>query len=210
MIRQCPRCDLRFVSEGELTEHLSSDHDADISVFERYRYPEHHVTAPIYSDLDSGEGRPRRYLIVANQTLETEALVNAVSERLARGPAEVLVVVPATHSADYGAPAPQLAGVSPATDERGAAQARWRLRRTIEALRARGTPAAGEIGPPDPYEAAGRVLERQPVDEVLFGTLPPSRSRWYHLDVPTRIRRRFGVPVTVVTADAPSLAPAET
>lgn len=205
MIRQCPRCDLRFRSEAELGEHLATDHDADPETFARLRYPGAHDEAPLYDDLDVPPPPTRRYLVVANQTLEADALTDAIAERLAAGPAELLVVVPATHSDDYTGAGP---AVSPATDDRGSAQARWRLRRSIEALRARGVTATGEIGPPDPYEAAGRALERQRVDEVILGTLPPASSRWFHLDVPTRIRRSFDVPVTVVSAEAPAATPA--
>jgi hypothetical protein len=206
MIRQCTRCDLRFRSEGELREHLSVDHDADTSVLERYRYRGSHEQEPLYPDLAEGGQARRRILVVANQTLRERPLLDAIASRLEDGPAEIVVVAPATHSADYPSSAEEDAedGVTRATDDRGEAQARWRLRQVIEDLRAQGVEAAGQLGSPDPYEAAGRVLETARVDEVLFSTLPPGLSRWFGLDVPARLRRRFRVPVTVVTADPES------
>ena len=38
-------------------------------------------------------------------------------------------------------------------------------------------------------------------DEVMLSTLPIGASRWLHLDLPTRVRRRYGVPVTHVVTE---------
>lgn len=201
MIRQCPRCELRFRSEGELNEHLQADHAPGSPTFERYRYTPRTEQVPLYTDLAVTEQKPRRYLVVANQTLGANELRAEIAKRLELGPAEIHVIAPATHSGDYPSADRSGEGVSPATDEAGAAMARWRLRRLLSDLAAVGTPAEGEVGPPDPYVAAGAFLEEHRVDEVLFATLPLEVSRWSALDVPTRIGRRFSVPVTVVTVD---------
>lgn len=210
MVRHCPRCELRFPSEGEVIEHLSVDHDADVRVFERFRYPEQRPREPLYADLGEPSAAPRRYLVVANQTLGSRALQAEVVRRIEEGPAEVVVLVPATHSADY--PTGPAEGpsdeVRPAPDEPGLAQARWRLRTTVEGLRRAGASVYGQLGPADPYEAAGAMLEQEPFDEVIMSTLSPEISRWLAMDVPARIRRRLGIPVTVVSADRADVAPA--
>jgi hypothetical protein len=208
MVRQCTRCELRFRSEGEVNEHLRMDHGPGAPSLDRYRYAPRTSQAPLYPDLDAdAQAPPRRYLVVANQTLGTDEVQAAVRRRLEAGPAEFHVIAPATHSRDYPAAEPQGSGIRSAPDEAGAAMARWRVRRMIEGLTAAGASAAGEVGPPDPYVAAGTYLEETPVDEVIFCTLPPDISRWEERDVPTRIRRRFHVPVTVVTAALPSGSP---
>ena len=46
----------------------------------------------------------------------------------------------------------------------------------------------------------GETLEREKYDEVIVSTLPERASRWLHLDLAHRIER-FGVPVSVVTAE---------
>lgn len=204
MVRQCPRCELRFSSAGEVNEHLGMDHGPEAPSLERYRYTPRTSQAPLYPDLDADAHAPRRYLVVANQTLGSDEVQAAVRRRLEAGPAEFHVIAPATHSRDYPAAEPQESGIRPTPDEAGAAMARWRVRRMIDDLTAAGASAAGEVGPPDPYVAAGSYLEETPVDEVIFCTLPPDISRWEELDVPTRIRRRFNVPVTVVTAAFPT------
>jgi hypothetical protein len=39
-------------------------------------------------------------------------------------------------------------------------------------------------------------------DGIILSTLPPGVSRWLKLDLPHRVERDFGVPVTHVVADA--------
>jgi hypothetical protein len=189
-------------------EHLSIDHDADVSVFERYRYASSRPQSPLYVDLDDAPPQRRRFLVIANQTLGSAALTDEIIRRVADQEGEVVVVVPATHSIDYRVPNDD-ATVTPSTDEPGAAQARWRLRQVVEGLRQLGVQASGELGPPDPYEAAGHLLEDGHFDEVIMSTLPPGLSRWFSLDVPARIRRRFSVPVTTVTGERTAPTPAQ-
>jgi hypothetical protein len=45
-----------------------------------------------------------------------------------------------------------------------------------------------------------QALESEKYDEVIVSTLPERVSRWLHLDLAHRIER-FGVPVSVVTAE---------
>jgi hypothetical protein len=48
-------------------------------------------------------------------------------------------------------------------------------------------------------EAIGAALrEHCPFDENILSTLPPGRSRWLRLDLPSRVRSAFGMPVTHV------------
>jgi hypothetical protein len=207
MVRHCPRCELRFRSEAELTEHLSVDHDADVSVFERFRYEAAHPLQPLYADLvEPTPPARKRFLVVANQTLHSSELEDVIHDRLRSGPAEVVVLVPATHTADYPGASAGGPRTRVAPDEPGLAQARWRLRKTVEGLRAQGAAVFGMLGPADPYAAVAELVERQRFDEIIMSTLPPEASRWLAMDVPTRIRRLLGVPVTVVSAGRPALA----
>lgn len=54
-----------------------------------------------------------RYLVVANQTLGSAALLAAVESRIGAGPAEFHVLVPSSHSAEYLSAPPPEARVSP-------------------------------------------------------------------------------------------------
>lgn len=203
MLRHCPRCDLRFSSASELTEHQRIDHEPGVVVGGRFHYPTTRSVEPLYADLvEPSPSRPRRYLVIANQTLRSPELEAEVLGRMGRDPAEFLVLVPATHSGDYPREprARPSAAIRPASDEAGLAQARWRLRQTVAVLRRAGAAVSGQLGPADPFEAASEIVQEQHIDEVIMSTLTPEVSRWTAMDVPARIRRQLGVPVTVVAA----------
>lgn len=207
MIRTCPRCELRFRSESELSQHMTLDHDAP--PLERYHYRSTRQVEPLYGGRTRAEARgPKRYLIVANQTLDDRELVARVQELAAAGPATFHVVVPATHSADYLRSHTLAerevvdAGGPGERDEVGLAQARFRLRQAVEALRAAGVHVEGEVGVADPFHAVENAVEHVPADEVILSTLPRGLSRWLDADLPSRIERRLGLPVTTLVRQA--------
>ena len=136
------------------------------------------------------------YLIVANRTLASPTLAEAIGERLARGPASFHVVVPAT---------PVGSGLTWDEDTSRAA-ADERLAAILDHLRRLGAvDASGEIGVGDPVSAVHDALANRPVDEVILSTLPEAISRWLGQDVPSRMRGAMTVPVVVVTArEAPT------
>jgi hypothetical protein len=129
------------------------------------------------------------YLVVANRTLASPALVEAIEERLSRGDARFHVVVPAT---------PSGSGFTWDEDASRAA-AQGRLDALLHHLVSLGADASGEIGAPDPVDAAADALRVQQVDEVILSTLPSGVSRWLGTDVPGRLREVVRVPVVVVT-----------
>jgi hypothetical protein len=86
----------------------------------------------------------RRILVVANETVGGQALADVIHERAGRFREEVLVVAPALNS-----PLKHWA-----SDEDGArTDAKARLERSLDRLRAAGVNARGEIGDPDPLQA---------------------------------------------------------
>lgn len=210
MVHHCPRCELRFASEPELTEHLTLDHDAAPQAWERYRYPQAHRHPPLYAeDVEQPSEAPRRYLVVANQTLGDDALSAHLRALVEQGPCSFYVLVPATSVADYPLGALTFAGpvAGRRTDREvaeGAAQARFRLRQAIEFLRDVGAEAHGGIGAPDPYHAVQQVLRRERFDGIVVSTLPSGLSRWLRMDLPRRLERTANVPVTTVVARAPA------
>ena len=125
----------------------------------------------------------KRILIVAQRTAASPKLLAAVAERAAQGPCRFTLLVPRPYW-------------DPDTEE-----AAITLEFAIPLLdRAAGSHVDGLIGATDPYEAVQQTLEREKYDEVIVSMLPVRVSRWLHLDLAHRIER-FGVPVTVVTAD---------
>ncbi len=139
----------------------------------------------------------RSYLIVANQTLGSQALATAIRERVEAGDARFHVVVPAT-------PVPH----TMTWDESEAREAAGeRLQALLDRLHGMGAEADGEIGSPDPVAAVTDVLRDTDVDEVILSTLPSGIARWLGLDVPHRLENAVHCPVIVVT-EVPETAPA--
>jgi hypothetical protein len=155
----------------------------------------------------------RRYLVVANQTLQAAELRDLLRARIASGPCSFFVVVPDTKAARYdsvaaGGMLPQPGMwwwathyARPATDEEATAQARQRLNSMLADLAALGVPAEGDLGAADPLEAIDKVCADHQFDEIIVATLPRPVSRWLGAGLPRQARRRFRLPVTTIVTD---------
>jgi len=152
----------------------------------------------------------RRYLVVANQTLQAAELRDELRKRISAGSCSFFVIVPDTKAAQYD---PVAAGgvlpqpgmwwwatyyARPATDEEATGQARQRLSLMLDGLAALGVPAEGSLGSPDPLEAIEKACADRQFDEIIMTTLPQHVSRWLRADLPRQARRRFGLPVTTI------------
>jgi hypothetical protein len=131
----------------------------------------------------------RTYLIVANQTLTSESLAEAIQARLAGGPITTYVVVPLS----------PVGGRLTWDEDVSRAAAQSRLDEVLGRLRTMGAEADGEVGDRDPIMAVRDALRHRVVDEVIVSTLPRGISRWLGEDVPSRMRDAVTVPVVVVT-----------
>jgi hypothetical protein len=139
----------------------------------------------------------RRYLVVANQTLAGRHLLDHVHACLARGACWFYVLVPAT---------PTHLQVA---DGEGDARllARRRLEAALARFRAEGATAVGVVGDPHPLRAVAGLCRTQRFDEIILSTLPPGTSRWLLAELPKRLRRTTGLPVTLLVAEHQPAAP---
>ena len=146
----------------------------------------------------------RRYLVIANQTLAERELTEEIRQRLEAGPSSFYVLVPNTRAGDLAArvasnvPIPPAAGL--ATDEQATAYAQHRLGQLLRDLGDLDAEADGDLGDADPIKAVGALLERRQFDEIILSTLPQPVSKWLGMDLPHRLQRRFGLPVTTIIA----------
>jgi hypothetical protein len=92
-------------------------------------------------------------------------------------------------------------GSKVSAEELGWAAARQRLHEELLRLRRLGAEVDGEVGEADPVAAIKEVLSSQQVDEIILSTLPQRRSRWLARDLPSRVQREFGLPVTHVVSE---------
>lgn len=153
----------------------------------------------------------RRFLVVANQTLQGAELRDELRKRIAAGPSSFYLLVPNTSAANYrdvpaaavGALQPNMTWWAtdyrgPATDEEASAQARQRLDQMLADLGALGVPVEGDLGSSRPLEAMEKVFMDHEFDEIIVATLPRPISRWLRADLPHKAERRFGLPVTTI------------
>lgn len=205
-VHTCIRCPLRFTTRAEMADHMAHDHHMPPEVLERVSYPGAREAEPLYRSL-SLQDDVHTVLLIANQTLGSPEVADAVQQRLAQHPTvTVFVLVPATPSAHLasapgsGRPAAADQGVDARTDDAGLASARWRLRTALAALSDLGVVAHGRVGDPNPLTAAANTIATEPIDEIVVSTLDPRMSRWLRLDLPRALERRFRLPVTTLTS----------
>src|SRR5580704_5305990 len=130
-------------------------------------------------------------LIVANETLGGRSLIEAISKRVAEGEVRFVLVVPQNR--------PRAGLVVYDDSVFDAAQTRVDL--ALEAARAEGIDAIGEVGDQDPYSAAIDAIHTYRPDEIIISTYPATRSGWLRRDLIDRVRDATGLPVEHVVAD---------
>lgn len=133
----------------------------------------------------------RTILAVANETIGSQALIDAVLEKAAGGDARVVICVPRA--------VPRHGNVIYDDAVYDAAQTRIDLARGF--LRERGIPAVGDVGDPDPYTATMDAVAEFAPDEIIISTLPAQASGWLRRDLIERIQAASGLPVTHVVSD---------
>lgn len=140
------------------------------------------------------DARVHRVLVIANETIERQALLDEVAGRCEGRPrSEILLVSPALETTRLQHLASDI------DDARG--EAGRRLERSLVALRRRGLAATGVVGDEDPVTAAVDALAYFGADEVIVSTHAPERSRWLERGAVERIREAVDVPVHHVTGD---------
>ncbi|HET9563193.1 MAG TPA: multidrug effflux MFS transporter [Mycobacterium sp.] len=169
------------------------------------------VIARPSADRTTEEPMVRQYLVVANHTLGGQELLDAIRDRMARGPAEFWILAPATPSTHLVNAFNALSGAFPIDSDllpsaadvgmrnQRLAEAKSNLDTELDRLRTIGATADGAVGDPDPMKAIEKTLADARFDEIILSTLPPGISRWLAWDLPHRVRRRIDVPLTVIT-----------
>lgn len=103
-----------------------------------------------------------RYLIVANQTLNTQSLEDSLRFRAAEGASHFHIVVPATQPQDQATPVE--GDAVEIADER--------LKSAIERFGGLGPTVSGEVGTAEPLDAIRDAVDKERCDAILVVTLP--------------------------------------
>ncbi len=204
-VHQCPRCELRFRSDGEYRDHLRMEHGVDPRNLESIRYRSAREQAPLYPDFVEQSGdTTHRVLIVGNATLRAQRLQEQLVQAHGDRPASFKLVVPAVERTPVKGDHSWFDTVGRAEPEEdeleGEMLARHRMHEAVERLSAAGLDITGMIGHGNPVQAAQEAMRDFDADEIVLSTLPRRRSGWLSADLPTELRRCFDVPVTVIEA----------
>ncbi len=79
-------------------------------------------------------------------------------------------------------------------------EAEARLGRVLDELRTRGIEARGEVGDPDPIQAAQDALLKAPADEVVIFEHERAQARWFEGDLLEKAEAGLEPPLRVVVA----------
>jgi hypothetical protein len=144
-------------------------------------------------DLTRGGDGKFRLLVVANETVQGEALLDEIRGRCSERDCEVLLVTPA--------PARSRASHWASDVDEAIELARQRMELSLIALEQLGLKAKGEIGDSDPNVAIEDALRVFAADEIVISTHPPQRSRWLERGVVDKAKEQIDLPITHVVVD---------
>jgi hypothetical protein len=134
---------------------------------------------------------PARVLVVAHRTAATPALIDAVKQRAAQGPATFTLLVPNSPHGLHRLVDPE------DTDD---SEAQMVLELALPLLeQAAGAPVEGAIGNHNPFDAVHDAVNLNGYDEIIISTLPRRVSRWLRADLPSKLKP-LGLPITTVIA----------
>jgi uncharacterized membrane-anchored protein len=128
-------------------------------------------------------------LVVTNKTEATPALVEAIRERAAAGPARFFVLVPNPDHLPFDR-------ISTDTSD-----GQKELERALPRLKEQaGTEVEGRVAnSPNAYDDIVAALSGGDYGEIILETIPTHVSHWLHVDLPERVAG-LGYPVRTVTA----------
>jgi hypothetical protein len=130
-------------------------------------------------------------LVVANETLASRSLVNAVRMRARKADASFVVAAPMARSTS---------GLVSFRDvQRSATE--HRVEHMVAQLREQGIEARGDVFDPDPFSATMDAIGEYRPDEIIISTHPETRSGWMRRDLIERVREASGLPVEHVVVD---------
>ncbi len=128
-------------------------------------------------------------LVVTNKTEATPALVTAMRERAAAGPARFFLLVPNPDHLPF-----DRASADTSDGEKVLESALPRLQEESGAV------VAGRVASsPNAYDDIVAALNGGEYREIILETLPSHVSHWLHVDLPERVAH-LGYPLTTVTA----------
>jgi hypothetical protein len=148
------------------------------------RRPVEHVVV----DLDAERDDVKRTLVVANETVDSRPLLDALKRKASDEPRRFIVIAPQ----------------SGAGNGDGDNDPHERLAHTLKELEDAGLQAIGQVADPDPFTAIQNALQFYAPDDIVISTFPETRSGWLRADLVGRVQASTGKPVEHVVAEEES------
>lgn len=142
------------------------------------RRPVEHVVV----DLDAERNDVKRTLVVANQTVDSRPLLDALRQKASDEPRRFIVIAPQSESD-------------------GDTDPHDRLARTLDEMERAGLHAIGQVEHHDPYTAIQNALQFYAPDDIVISTFPETRSGWLRSDLIGRVEASTGKPVEHVVSE---------
>jgi hypothetical protein len=133
---------------------------------------------------------PHRLLAIVTDSLDGPEPIDEIRRAGNGDGAEVRIVVPAVEATSFRH---TLGDVDEPKRE-----AEERLRAALESLRGSGVEASGEVGDPDPVQAAQDALLKAPADEVLIFEREADQARWFEEGLFDRAQASLQPPLRMV------------
>jgi hypothetical protein len=143
------------------------------------RRPVEHVVV----DLDAERDDVKRTLVVANETVASRPLLEALKRKAGDEPRRFIVIAPQSGANGEGGDPHE------------------RLARTLEELQEAGLDAVGQVEHHDPYTAIQNALQFYAPDDIVISTFPETRSGWMRSDLIGRVQASTGKPVEHVVSE---------
>lgn len=135
----------------------------------------------------------RRVIAILTDNLHGSEPVEEILANADQDGVELRVVIPATEA---NALRHTLGDVDEPKHE-----AEERLERALRTLRGEGIEVSGEVGDPDPVQAAQDALLKEPADEVLIFEHCEEQSKWYEQGLLERAQEGIEPPLRVVVVE---------
>jgi hypothetical protein len=135
-----------------------------------------------------------RLLAIVPDSIEGPEPIEELRRHEANGGVELRVVVPAVEASAFRHTLGDI--------DEPRAEAEKRLRATLDLLQRNGVEAAGEVGDPDPVQAAQDALLKAPADEILIFEHEDDQSRWFEEGLFDRAKAGLEPPLRMVVLHA--------